>query len=292
MKMKLHRLRLQFRTRRCFAADWERAPLVECKHGLRTAWHLNAKSRAAIALIGALAFTILSAHAQAPTAPPAAPVPPPAGPAKVGAPELEKLLMPIALYSDALIATLLPACVYPLEIVQAARFLQDPNNVSKIDQQPWDESVKAIAKVPAALKKLNDDLQWTIQLGEVFLNQDKDVMDMIQSLRMKAQKAGTLRTTEQQVVVVTNMIVETKVEERVVVVTNTVVQIQPSRLIRRSSMSRLIRRPFITRRLPMFMIPTRRWSRSRRAWQWARSLRTTATGATAVATGGAAAAMT
>jgi hypothetical protein len=136
--------------------------------------------------------------------------------------------MPIALYPDALIATMLPASVYPLEIVQAARFLQDPNNASKIDQQPWDDSVKAIAKIPAALKKMNDDLPWTIQLGEVFLNQDKDVMDMIQSLRMKAQKAGTLRTTEQQVVVVTNMVVETKVEERVVVVTNTVVQIAPA----------------------------------------------------------------
>ena len=163
------------------------------------------------------------------TEPPAAtPVPPPSAPAKLSAAELEKLLMPIALYSDALIATFLPASVYPLEIVQAARFLQDSNNVSKIDEQPWDDSVKAIAKIPAALKKMNDDLQWTIQLGEVFLNQDKDVMDMIQSLRMKAQKAGTLRTTEQQVVVVTNMVVETKVEERVVVVTNTIVQIQPS----------------------------------------------------------------
>ncbi len=224
MKMKLHCSRLQFRARRCLAADSERALLVECKHGLR-AWNLMAKLRAAIALSGVLAFTMLSAHAQAPTE---AAAPPPSAPAKLSAADLEKLLMPIALYPDALIATLLPACVYPLEIVQAARFLQDANNTSKIDQQPWDESVKAIAKIPAALKKLNDDLQWTIQLGEVFLNQDKDVMDMIQSLRSKAQKAGTLRSSDQQVVVVTNMVVEKTVEERVVVVTNTVVQIQPS----------------------------------------------------------------
>src|SRR5262245_14725289 len=160
--------------------------------------------------------------------PAANPAAPPAAPAKLTQAELEKLLMPIALYPDALIATMLPASVYPLEIVQAARFLQDTNNASKIDEQSWDDSVKAIAKIPAALKKMNDDLQWTIQLGEVFLNQDKDVMDMIQSLRMKAQKGGTLRTTEQQIVVVTNMIVETKVEQQVVVVTNTVVQIQPS----------------------------------------------------------------
>jgi hypothetical protein len=147
---------------------------------------------------------------------------------KLGAAELETLLMPIALYPDALLATLLPASVYPLEIVQAARFLQDSNNVSKIDEQPWDRSVKAIAKIPAVLKKMNDDLSWTIQLGEVFLNQDKDVMDAIQSLRLKAQKAGTLKTTEQQIVTVTNTVVETKVEQRVVVVTNTIVQIAPA----------------------------------------------------------------
>jgi hypothetical protein len=163
-----------------------------------------------------------------PAAPAATPVPPPSAPPKLSAAELEKLLMPIALYPDPLLATILPASVYPLEIVQAARFLQDSNNVSKIDQQNWDESVKAVAKIPAALKKLNDDLPWTIQLGEVFLSQDKDVMDMIQSLRNKAQTAGTLRTTEQQTIVVTNMVVEKTVEQQVVVVTNTIVQIQPS----------------------------------------------------------------
>jgi uncharacterized protein DUF3300 len=168
------------------------------------------------------------AQTNPPTAQAAGAAPPPAAPAKLSAADLEKLLMPIALYPDALIATMLPASVYPLEIVQAARFLADTNNAAKIDEQPWDDSVKAIAKIPAALKKMNDDLQWTIQLGEVFLNQDKEVMDMIQSLRMKAQKGGTLRTTEQQIVVVTNTVVETKVEQQVVVVTNTIVQIQPA----------------------------------------------------------------
>src|SRR5678815_5794870 len=66
------------------------------------------------------------------------PAPPPSDSPKRSAAELEKLLGPIALYPDALIATLLPASVYPLEIVQAARFLQDTNNASKIDQQSWD----------------------------------------------------------------------------------------------------------------------------------------------------------
>jgi len=162
-------------------------------------------------------------------APPAAnPAPPPSESPKRSAAELEKLLGPIALYPDALIATLLPASVYPLELVQASRFVADTNNLAKLDEQPWDENVKAVARVPALIKKMNDDLSWTMELGETFLAQDKDVMDTIQDLRNKAQKAGTLQTTPQQIVTVTNMVVETTVEQRVVVVTNTVVQIQPS----------------------------------------------------------------
>jgi hypothetical protein len=161
-------------------------------------------------------------------APEATPAPPPSAPAKLSAADLEKLVAPIALYPDPLIATILPASVYPLEIVQAARFVLDTNNLAKLDAQPWDENVKAVARVPGAIKKLNDDLQWTISLGEAFLAQDKDVMDAIQNMRGKAQKAGTLQTSPQQVVTVTNMIVEKTVEQQVVVVTNTVVQIQPS----------------------------------------------------------------
>jgi hypothetical protein len=169
------------------------------------------------------------AAAVAPTfAPTAIPAPPPANPLQRSAADLEKLVAPIALYPDPLLATVLPASVYPLEIVQAARFVADPNNLAKLDAQPWDASVKAVARVPEAIKKLNEDIAWTMELGEAFLTQDKDVMDAIQSMRGKAQQAGTLQTTPQQIVTVTNMIVEKTVEQQVVVVTNTVVQIQPA----------------------------------------------------------------
>lgn len=157
-----------------------------------------------------------------------APTPPPSSGAKRSTAELEKLVAPIALYPDPLLATVLPASVYPLEIVQAARFVADTNNLAKLDAQPWDDSVKAVARVPDAIKKLNDDIAWTMELGEAFLAQDKDVMDAIQSMRGRAQKAGTLQTTPQQIVTVTNMIVEKTVDQKVVVVTNTIVQIEPS----------------------------------------------------------------
>ena len=167
-------------------------------------------------------------QAPAPASPTATPAPPPAAPVKRSAADLEKLVAPIALYPDPLIATILPASVYPLEIVQAARFVTNTNNLAKLDEQPWDTNVKAVARVPEVIKKLNDDLPWTMELGEAFLAQDKDLMDAMQSMRAKAQQVGTLKTTPQQLVVVTNVVVEKTVEQRVVVVTNTIVQIQPS----------------------------------------------------------------
>ena len=154
--------------------------------------------------------------------------PPPSAPPTYSAAELEKLAAPIALHPDPLIAIILPASVYPLDIVQAARFVKDTNNLPKVDEQPWDENVKALAKFPELLQKLNDDLTWTMDLGQAFLDQQKELMDTIQVLRGKANSAGVLKTTPQQVIVVTNTIIEKTVEQQIVYVTNTVVQIQPS----------------------------------------------------------------
>jgi hypothetical protein len=154
--------------------------------------------------------------------------PPPSAPPKYSAADLEKLAAPIALHPDPLLAIILPASVYPLEIVQAARFVKDTNNILKVDGQPWDENVKAVAKFPELIQKMNDDLTWTMDLGQAFLDQQKELMDTIQMLRAKANSAGVLKTTPQQVIVVTNTIIEKTVEQRAIFVTNTVVEIQPS----------------------------------------------------------------
>jgi hypothetical protein len=156
------------------------------------------------------------------------PAPPPAAPAKRTAAELEKLAMPIALHPDPLVSIILPASVYPVEIVQAARFVKDTNNVAKVDQQPWDENVKAVARFPALVAKMDADLAWTVQLGQAFVDQPKELMDTIQSLRAKAQKAGTLKSTPQQVVTVTNVVIVETNAAQVVTVTNQVIQVQPS----------------------------------------------------------------
>src|SRR5580765_6398304 len=136
------------------------------------------------------------------------PSPPPSAPAKMSAAELQKLAEPIALHPDPLIAMILPASAYPLEIVQAARFVKDTNNISKVDEQPWDENVKAVAKFPELIAKMDEDLTWTMSIGQAFVDQPKELMDTIQALRSKAQKAGNLKTTTQQIVTVTNIVVQ------------------------------------------------------------------------------------
>ncbi|MCL4787184.1 MAG: DUF3300 domain-containing protein [Verrucomicrobia bacterium] len=157
-----------------------------------------------------------------------APAPPPSAPAQRSAAELEKLAMPIALHPDPLLAIMLPAAVYPLEIVQAARFVRDTNNLPKVDQQSWDANVKAVAKIPELISQLDKDLEWTVALGQAFLDQPKELMDTIQSLRAKAHQAGTLQTTPQQIVTVTNVVVVQTNVTQVVTVTNQIVQVAPA----------------------------------------------------------------
>ena len=142
--------------------------------------------------------------------PPASDAPQPGAPTpqaqKFTEAELEKLLAPIALYPDALLAQLLPASAYPLDIVQAQRWL-DKNKAAVAkqdfsggDAQDWDPSVKALLRFPDVVRKLSDDLDWTTSLGDAIVNQPQDVANVIQLLRAKAQNASTLKTTKEQVV--------------------------------------------------------------------------------------------
>lgn len=154
--------------------------------------------------------------------------PPPSAPAQRSAADLEKLVESIALYPDSLIAVILPAAAYPVEVVQAARFVSNTNNLAMVDDQSWDENVKAVARFPSLIQKMSDELAWTVELGQAFVDQPLELMDAIQSLRAKAQSVGSLQTTPQQVVIVTNAVVERTYETQIVYVTNTVVQIMPA----------------------------------------------------------------
>ena len=134
----------------------------------------------------------------------------------------------MALYPDPLIAVMLPAAAYPVQVVNAARFVANPSNLAAIDDQPWDDNVKAVARFPEVIQYMSDNLNWTVDLGDAFTEQPLELMDAIQALRARAQSAGTLQTTPEQVVIVTNAVVERTFETQIVYVTNTIIQIIPS----------------------------------------------------------------
>ena len=122
--------------------------------------------------------------------------------------EIDQLMAPIALYPDALLAQVLAASTYPLEIVQAARFVEQNKDLKgeklmqAVKDKEWDPSVKAMLQFPDVLLMMNEKLEWTQKLGDAVLGQQKDVMDSAQRLRRQAQESGNLRTTNEQKIIV------------------------------------------------------------------------------------------
>jgi hypothetical protein len=127
--------------------------------------------------------------------------------------ELEQLVAPIALYPDALVAQVLMAATYPLQVVQAARWQarNDHLTAESLDRavayEDWDPSVKALLHFPDLLRRMNDNLDWTQDLGDAVLAQQEEVMEVIQQMRRYAYDAGNLGSSERQVVVVEERII-------------------------------------------------------------------------------------
>ena len=115
--------------------------------------------------------------------------------------ELDELVGPIALYPDDLVAIVLPASTYPLQVVAAERFLEDRERDPGLDpDEEWDDSVVALLNYPEVIELLNDDLDWMYDLGAAVLNQRADVLDAIQRFRDRAYDAGNLRSDDRQTV--------------------------------------------------------------------------------------------
>ena len=157
-------------------------------------------TRSFVAALLLTAVQIVTVQAQ--TAPP--PVAPDASQQLLKAEELDQLVAPIALYPDALLAEVLMASTYPLEVVQADRWatenkaLKGDQLKSAIDKQSWDDSVKSLAATPSVLAMMSAKLDWTQKLGDAVLAQQPDVMDAIQRLRLKAQANNKLVSTKEQ----------------------------------------------------------------------------------------------
>jgi len=129
--------------------------------------------------------------------------------------ELDQMLAPIALYPDSLLTQILMASTYPLEVVQADRWAKQNKDMKgdalakALEKQPWDPSVKSLVNFPQVLTMMSEKLDLTQKLGDAFLGQQKDVMATVQKLRAKAQAAGNLKTTKEQVV---------KVEKEIIII--------------------------------------------------------------------------
>jgi hypothetical protein len=120
----------------------------------------------------------------------------------LSADELNTLVAPIALYPDELLAVVLPAATNPLQIVEAQRFLDQQKSDPELKPDPeWDPSVVALLNYPEVIKQMNDDLDWTQDLGNAIMDQQADVMNAIQAARSSASDAGYLQSNDQQVVV-------------------------------------------------------------------------------------------
>ncbi len=162
-------------------------------------------------LLGTVAGAMLASLLWASAVPAQAPAQPPA-PDQAAAPlapaQFDQMLAPVALYPDDLLGQILMAAGYPLEIVDADRWLQDPANAalrgddlaSALDQQSWDPSVKSLAAFPQVLHMMDGQLDWTESLGEAFIDDPSSVMDSVQRLRRQAEAAGKLRSNVQEVV--------------------------------------------------------------------------------------------
>ncbi|UGA48578.1 DUF3300 domain-containing protein [Bradyrhizobium quebecense] len=167
--------------------------------------------------IAAMAQTAEKPPAQSSQAQPASPAQPAD---KLLKPEqLEALVAPIALYPDELLANVLAASTYPLEVVQADRWLKERKNLKgdalkkEVDKQAWDDSIKALTSTADVLTMMSDKLEWIKSLGDAVLAQQPDVMDAIQRLRTKAYDNKKLVTTKQQ-----KVSVQTQENKQVVVI--------------------------------------------------------------------------
>ena len=178
----------------------------------------NRPSRAVVAILCALLLVPGEGALLAQAAQSAAPAQ--AAEKPLTADQLDSLVAPVALYPDDLLAQTLVAATYPLELMQLQQWLaknkglKDKALADAVGKQPWDPSIQSMAPLPDVVKRLCDDIQWTTDLGNAFLDQQKDVMNAVQRMRKKAQEKGALKTNEQQKV-------ETKVVE-----TQTVIVVQ------------------------------------------------------------------
>ena len=165
-------------------------------------------SRLTAVLLSGVFAVSAGAFAQTPSAAPASAAVASAQSGNFTQAQIEQLLAPVALYPDALLAQILMASTYPLEIVEAARWrkanpdLKEKSLEDALQNQPWDPSVKSLTAFPSVLQMMNEKLSWTQQLGDAFLFDQQLVMMLVQKMRKSAYDQGNLQSSKEQNIVV------------------------------------------------------------------------------------------
>src|SRR4030081_2523188 len=155
------------------------------------------RCRRLLLALATVVTTAVSAMAQQPAA---TPPPPSSQPDKalLKPEQLEALVAPIALYPDALLANMLAAATYPLEGVEADRWIKEKKSLkgdalkAEVDKKSWDDSIKALTATPSVLDMMSDKLDWTKSLGDAMLAHQPELMDAMQRLRAKPRANNKL----------------------------------------------------------------------------------------------------
>src|SRR5579871_1172977 len=171
----------------------------ELRRGGREMIRMKSRKALAIAFAGLLLAAGLPVTAQD-----AAPPPDQQSAPLLSPQQLDNLVAPIALYPDSLLSQVLVASTYPLEVTEAAQWLQQNSGLQgqqltdAARGQNWDASIQALVAFPDVLNRTNSDIRWTTDLGNAFLAQQPDVMNAVQRMRARARDAGRLNSTPQQ----------------------------------------------------------------------------------------------
>jgi hypothetical protein len=124
-----------------------------------------------------------------------------------GPEQLRQLVAPIAIYPDPLVGEIMAAATYPSEVVEAEHWMEQHQGVTgdalaqQVNKQSWDASVKALTQTPAVLANMSQNLAWTSELGDAYVNQRQSLTQAVQTMRHRAKDAGNLQSTAQEKVI-------------------------------------------------------------------------------------------
>ncbi len=117
---------------------------------------------------------------------------------------LDKLLAPVALYPDQLLAQMLMCAENPGKIAALQEWLASHEGQKGSELQDaavkagFEPSFVALMLFPQVVSSMAGNMEWTAALGQAFAADRSAVFASIQRLRTKAKSAGTLKTTPQQ----------------------------------------------------------------------------------------------